>query len=232
MKYPKVRDLIVGAASAVAIVAASQGALADSDHHRGTTYKVTIHNLTLGQAIAPVLLVTHDRRFKLFEDHGKATPGLEDLAERGNSQSRASEIYGADGVSDVEVTAGPTPQGPDSDIVGEIHASGHAKYLSAAAMLGITNDAFFAVRGVPLPEKGKITVYADAYDAGTEVNTETKDDVGALGGDPFSGPDEDGFIHIHSGVHGVGGPDGLDPAVHDWRNPVVSITIERVHYYH
>jgi hypothetical protein len=93
-------------------------------------------------------------------------------------------------------------------------------------MLGITNDAFYAVRGVRLPVVGSIKVYADAYDAGTEVNTETAADVFGLGG--AGSEDEDGFIHVHAGVHGVGGGDGLDPKVHDWRNPVVVLTIKRI----
>jgi hypothetical protein len=64
-----------------------------------------------------------------------------------------------------------------------IRASGNAMYLSAAAMLGATNDAFYAVRGLLLPKGvGEIThAYANAYDAGSELNEESADTVGALG---------------------------------------------------
>jgi hypothetical protein len=38
----------------------------------------------------------------------------------------------------------------------------------------------------------------------------------------------EGFIHVHAGIHGIGGPGGLDPATYDWRNPVVELTIVRI----
>ena len=104
-------------------------------------------------------------------------------------------------------------------------------------MLGATNDAFYAVRGVPLPKGiGKITrTYANAYDAGSELNEESASTVGALGAkddDPMTGDgineNGEGYIQVHAGIHGVGGPNGLDPAVYDWRNPVVEVTIERI----
>jgi len=104
-------------------------------------------------------------------------------------------------------------------------------------MLGATNDAFYAVRGVLLP-KGigdTIHVFANAYDAGSELNEESADTIGALGAtddDPVTGVGIDqngeGFIHIHAGIHGIGGPDGLDAATYDWRNPVVEVSIERI----
>lgn len=36
---------------------------------------------------------------------------------------------------------------------------------------------------------------------------------------------EEGFVHVHSGIHGVG---DLEPAERDWRNPVACISITRV----
>ena len=118
-----------------------------------------------------------------------------------------------------------------------ISASGNAKYLSAVAMLGATNDAFSAVRGAPLPRGVGDSVHlgATAYDAGSEANAESPDTVGFLGAtedNPVSGDginvNGEGFIHVHSGIHGVGGAGGLDPAVRDWLNPVVEVTIERI----
>jgi hypothetical protein len=223
MTFARVKNLTVGVAMAATVIATGQGVLADGGGHHGwALYKITIQNATLGHRIAPSLQVVHDPGFSLFEIGGTATDGLEALAESGSSQARADELAGADGVAAVYVTeGGPTP--PGGAVTAEIRAPRNAKYLSAAAMLGNTNDAFYAVRGVRLPVVGSIKVYADAYDAGTEVNTETKGDVAGLGG--AGSVDENGFIHVHAGVHGVGGNDGLDPKVHDWRNPVVELTI-------
>ena len=39
-------------------------------------------------------------------------------------------------------------------------ADGDAKSFTAVGMLAATNDAFYAVRGVPLPKRGRITVRA------------------------------------------------------------------------
>jgi hypothetical protein len=104
-------------------------------------------------------------------------------------------------------------------------------------MLGATNDAFYAVRGIRLPIfiGQSIRVYANAYDAGSEANDESADTIGALGAaddDPATGvginENGEGYIHVHAGIHGIGGPDGLDEATYDWRNPVVEVTIERI----
>jgi hypothetical protein len=104
-------------------------------------------------------------------------------------------------------------------------------------MLGATNDAFYAIRGVWLPKRvgESIHVYANAYDAGSELNEESPDTIGALGAsddNPETGEgineNGEGHIHIHAGIHGVGGPDGLDAATYDWRDPVVEVTIKRI----
>jgi hypothetical protein len=94
----------------------------------------------------------------------------------------------------------------------------------------ITNDALAAVRGVRLPNGigDTVTVYGNAYDAGTEANTES---CAFIPGPDCNNPFQrdtggaEGVVHIHSGVHG--GAD-LVPSDHDWRNPVIQVIIERV----
>ncbi len=116
-------------------------------------------------------------------------------------------------------------------------ASRNAKYLSAAALLGATSDAFYAVRNVRLPYGigDSVQILANAYDAGSEANAESAATVGALGAtddDPMTGTgineNGEGYIHVHAGIQGIGGPDGLVPSTYDWRNPVVELTIERI----
>lgn len=71
-------------------------------------------------------------------------------------------------------------------------------------------------------------VEAEAYDAGSEANSES---CTYIPGPPCGNAevrdtgDAEGFVHVHAGVHGIG---DLDPAMHDWRNPVAEITIKRV----
>ncbi len=244
---------LLGAIIVAGTIALTPAAMARHDHDRGKRmYRVTITNATLGQPVAPSVIATHTGAFRLFELG--PTPvlgdsvyalyfGLATVAETGSPVPLVDEVAAANGVW--EAVALAKDNGPDLPPVlfpGEsnsitIRASGKAKYLSAAAMLGATNDAFYAVRGALLPKGvGQIThVYANAYDAGSELNEESAETVGALGAtddNPITGvginENGEGYIHVHAGIHGIGGPNGLDAAIYDWRNPVVEVTIERI----
>ncbi len=205
-------------------LATSQAALADD----ARTYEVTVRNATLGQIVTPTVLVPHNADYSLFQINAPASPGLALLAESGDTSTLLGELDIEDDVdSDGVGVTGPLL--PGETVIAEITTL--EKFLSTAAMLARTNDAFASVRGIALP-KGvghSVTVYANAYDAGSEFNSELGADIPAppFNGAGFSAPhvtDED-LIHVHSGVHGGA---GLDPAVHDWRNPVVEITITRI----
>ena len=241
---------MLGAFIAAGAIALSPTAMADQNKDRSKRkYRVTIVNATLGQPVAPSVIATHTGAFRLFELG--PTPGPEDsdyalyfglatAAETGSPVPLVDEVAASYGVW--EAVALPTDRTPPILLPGEsnsviISASRRAKYLSAAAMLGATNDAFYAVRGVRLPKAvGEIIhVYANAYDAGSEMNEESPDTIGALGAtddDPATGDgintNGEGYIHVHAGIHGIGGPGGLDPAMYDWRDPVVEVTIERI----
>jgi len=213
-------------------------------------YEVTITNATLGQPVAPSVIATHTGAFQLFELGPAPLPvdggydfyfALAAMAETGYPFHLLDQVTASDGVWEavalpVEGRMPPVllPGESNATLIG---ASGNARYLSAAAMLGRTNDAFYAVRGVPLPKHlgERVHVLANAYDAGSEANAESADTVGALGSmedDGASGvginTNGEGYIHIHAGIHGIGGAGGLTANADDWRNPVVEVTIERV----
>ena len=234
-------------ASAIALTPAVMAQ--DSNARRARVYRVTITNATLGQPVAPSVIATHTKAFRLFELGPTPEPGdpdyalyfgLATAAETGSPVPLVDEVAASDDVwAAVALLTDRTPPvllpGESNSTV--IHASGNAKYLSAAAMLGATNDAFYAVRGVPLPKRSGeiIRVFANAYDAGSELNAESAETVGALGAtDDNSATGQginengEGYIHVHAGIHGIGGPNGLDPAMEDWRDPVVQVTIERI----
>ena len=241
---------LLGSIIVAGVIALTPAAMARHNNDRGKRmYRVTIANATLGQPVAPSVIATHTDAFRLFElgptpvqgDSDYALYfGLATVAETGSPVPLVDEVAASDGVW--EAVALLTDRTPPILLPGEsnsitIRASGNAKYLSAAAMLGATNDAFYAVRGALLPKGvGEIThVYANAYDAGSELNEESADTVGALGAtddDPMTGRginvNGEGYIHVHAGIHGIGGPDGLIAAIYDWRNPVVEVTIERI----
>ena len=101
--------------------------------------------------------------------------------------------------------------------------------ISLAGMLGITNDAFFALNGETVPNflpfyytsYSKVFM-APAYDAGSEVNNELCDYVGGCGAGLRMTDGAEGYVYISPGFQGVG---DLDAAQLDWRNPVAKITV-------
>ena len=189
-------------------------------------YKITITNLTPGQPLAPVMAATHRPGISFFEAGEAPSDELAMLAEAGNGQPMADYLASMNGVRDTEIsTDGLTFPGHSTTVM--VSAKRFWDHVSVAAMLGATNDAFFAIKDLPLPIGRHVVTYmANAYDAGSETNDELATTVAGLGGEGYSPEDSgEGFVHIHSGIHGIG---DADPAVLDWRNPVAKITIERV----
>lgn len=129
-----------------------------------------------------------------------------------------------------------------------INAQRGHRFLSIAGMIAPTNDGFVALNRVRLPDTySTLEYFSPAYDAGSELNDEVCDNipglpgirgcaVGDLNTDPhFPGPDPnpaggpgagEGYVHIHSGIHGIG---DLQPSIWDWRNPVAKVTVRRIH---
>lgn len=224
MKRTILGALSLGALIFAGLVTTNQYALADGK----AKYKVTITNPNRGQPLAPALIITHSERFSLFETNGEpASPGLATMAETGAPFDLQVEVDGAPGVKSTDVLPGLNPNPPvflpGTSNYTVIKTSRKAAYFTIVAMLGMTNDAFYALRGIPLPKRGKITLFADAYDAGSEKNTEATDDIPGPTNNHVD-PGE-GFIHIHTGIRDAG---DLDAAIYDWRNPVAMITVERI----
>ena len=190
------------------------------------TYKVTITNLTPGQPFAPILSATHRAGMSFFEVGQPPSDELARLAEAGNGKPMAAKLLAMSGVSDAQVsTGGLTFPGKSTTMM--VTAKRGSDHISVGAMLGATNDAFFAATDVDLPSgRHSVTYMADAYDAGSETNDELSATVAGLGGEGYSPNDTgEGFVHIHNGVHGIG---NLDAAKFDWRNPVAQIVVERI----
>jgi hypothetical protein len=155
--------------------------------------------------------------------------GLATAAETGSPDKLFKAVSDSHGVDEAVALPPIIPPGGSNSTT--ISASRFTNFLSIAAMLGKTNDGFYALRGVPLPLFiGEcVYYYADGYDAGSEDNNET----GVGGADGDDGPSGkgindgsgEGYIHVHAGIHGIG---DLDPEIYDWRNPVVEVKIQRI----
>ena len=246
MKTSNIKNALLSVALIAGTAAFASNAMA-GDKER--VYKVKVANAMLGQPVAPSVIATHNGEFSLFEIGPAPTMGDSDydsylalaaMAETGFPFHVDYQVSMSDGVWDTQVLL--TDNGPmvppvifpgNSNYL-TITASGNAKYLSAVGMLGMTNDAVYAVRGAMLPRGvgDKVRVYGKVYDIGSEANAESAATIGALGAmdenpETFEGinVDGEGYIHIHNGVHGIA---DLSPAAHDWRNPGVEITIKRI----
>jgi hypothetical protein len=215
--------LFAGCLLSASVLAAASAWAGDTDE-----YKITITNLTPGQPLAPVMAASHRPGMSFFEVGQAPSDELARLAEAGDGAPMAAKLLTMHGVYDAQVsTMGLTFPGKSTTMV--ISAKHGSDHVSIGAMLGATNDAFFAVSDMDLPRgRQSISYMANAYDAGSETNDELCATVAGCGGGPagYSPNDSgEGFVTIHNGVHGVG---DLNAATMDWRNPVAEIVIERI----
>ncbi len=195
------------------------------------TFEITVKNLTHDQIFSPPLAVAHSRRLKVFEAGKPASKSLEILAEDGSPAALSNELVIAGADTSVNGGSNAAPVLPGESATSRLEASSRNRFISVLGMLVTTNDAFFGLNAQRAPERRK-TIRVVAYDAGTEVNNEDCAHIpgppcGATGELGANGPDENGVIHIHRGIHNdVGG--GVIAAQHDWRNPVAEVTIRRI----
>jgi Spondin_N len=219
-------------AATMLAAAAAQPVVADEKEHARLPlrYQITVVNITRGQQFTPLLLATHGERVRLFELGAAASPQLATLAEEGMTAPLAGLLRGTPQVR--AVVEGSALTDPGRRATFTIRARPGDR-LSLAAMLIPTNDAFVALNGIHLPlSHSTVELFARAYDAGSERNDELCSSIpgpsfvecGGPGGGARVG-DGEGFVHIHSGIHGVG---SLKEELRDWRNPVAKITIRRV----
>lgn len=200
------------------------------DSHR--KYEVTITNLTRGQVFSPPIVIVHNRDFNLFKFGDAASVELAALAEEGDPEPLAILIDNFYPKFRSAVAGGPIPPGESASVILKISKRGRSSLISVAGMLVTTNDAFFAGRNIWLPGRDKVMVEAEAYDAGSEENTEECNDIPGppCGAPPNLNPTDgaEGYVHVHAGIHGSGSE--VNPADHDWNNPVAKITIRRIYH--
>lgn len=223
----------------IALLIAGLMAPAKTMAQRSGMYEVTITNLTRGQQFTPILIATHPEGVRLFDLGAQASSQLEELAENGGTGPLTNLLAATPGVLDIQTSAGLLDPGQSVTVRirgggGILGGVGRARNFSLAGMLIPTNDGFVSIDDAPLPRgKQPLTLYALAYDAGTERNDELCESIPGPFFDECNGPgtggapseDAEGYVHIHAGIHGIG---DMDEAARDWRNPVARITVRRM----
>ncbi len=194
------------------------------------TYEVVVENLTpatgpgMSQPFSPPILATHRNDMHVFKMGAAASSALEMVAEDAVGGPLIDMLNGSARVHDVAVGGGVIH--PGADMVLEIEARPGARTLSMVFMLVNTNDAFGGLDGVRLPAHGEATYLVPAFDAGTELNTESAGDIpGPCCGSPGMGTDEDEVVRHHMGIEGHG---DLAAATYGWNGPVARVTVRRL----
>ena len=218
---------ILGLAFA-SLVSATQAMSAD--------YDVTITNVTSGSIFTPIYVISHKPGIKLFELGHPASSELAAIAEGGDFSSLATSLQGDSRVVDTADSAALLADSgglllPGASVTVTVRAPNGPGQVSLASMMLPTNDGFIALNGVDVPRNERsVSYYSPGYDAGSEPNDELCVSIpgggpcgGGQGGSPGAGGED--YVHIHSGIHGIG---DLSSSDHDWRNPTAYITIKRV----
>ena len=160
--------LLAALTAAVALVGVTTfGATNTANAMPPTLFRITITNTTSpAMPISPGIILPHIDEGVLWVSGGTSGPALELLAEVGDPSALIGALNG--------------------QLIGEIPPGGSASielviedevYLSTASMLVATNDSFVGLNSVILWDEDHLpidsqTFELNAYDAGTEANTE------------------------------------------------------------
>ncbi len=225
--------LAVLAATVMALLLVPTGAGAA----QSSTYSITVRNLTPGQPMTPPAAAIHKQSIELFDVGSAASFGVQQIAENGNLDPLLGVLDGNRRVADFVAAGAPDPILPMGQVTFELTSTGGAKWFSFVSMLVCTNDGFTGLDTVRLPKKvgDRGVWYTDAYDAGTEANTENLADIvppcsNFVTGTGMSNPNlaTNGVIVHHPGIQGTGtGELNLTVADHGWDDPVAMIEITR-----
>jgi len=240
-RWHQIRIITIAAALFAALFAFAAPASASSGNYDTEpigTFRVTVENLTENQTLTPAVVAAHEKGFRLFRNHRPASNGIQQLAENGGVPVLLDELNGSAGVYGAVATEGG-PIAPGASASTLITTAGHANRISVASMLICSNDGFAGVSGARVSQRTRQTTRnGQAYDAGTEINTQDFDDLvppcaamaGVEAGTGTSNPAlaENGVVRRHRGISETG---DLSPAANGWRGPVIKVTIERVATY-
>ena len=237
--------LVLGSAVLAATAFTGIGAVAAAEMDDSATYRVTITNLASGQPLTPPLVVLHDAKTSIVKPGAPAGDGLRQLAENGDPTVLVDALSSTKGVAavvvgDHPVVSGGIPGAAEVPSFAAIEVSGAGDRISVASMLICTNDGLSIAHDQKLPRNvgASAVFYSSAYDAGTEVNTESFADLvppcqGLVGvtsdaeGTAASNPElaEGGVVAMHPGI---GGAADLEATVHAVAANPALIVVERI----
>ncbi len=197
-------------------------------------FEVAVVNATNNQPLSPVVVVAHSDSYSVWTVGSAASTGLENIAEGGSNSELIASLSSEDAAS----ASGADAIGPGgSETISITTDSATQTLITIATMLVNTNDAFAGLRSVDvsgLASGESMTLHANVYDAGTELNSESLGTMPgpADGGEGFNAARSDinDVVRGHGGV--VTADDGLSSSVlnqsHRFDNPGIIVTITRI----
>lgn len=173
-----------------------------------------------GTYLTPVWVGFHTGGPDIFEPGAAASTELERLAEDGNPDPLAA-AFDASGTDLAQEVLGPALAPGDTRTATFDLDPGGAAYMSYAAMVIPSNDAFIAndspTEHQVFDDAGNfvgadfVVAGNEIWDAGTEENTEATTDTAFFGQEtPNTGPDENGTVMQHPGFNPEGSGGILD----------------------
>lgn len=162
------------------------------------------------QPLSPLFYAASTDQFNIFSVGGFASPGIKNIAERGNATDMLGIAAAASSVGTYGLL-GASPLVPGNTRSVLFSADAAHPYFSFASMLGKTNDGFIGESvdsmGLTLfngsnAKSFTIEVFGSrAWDAGTEKNTQNLIDLNTLGGtmNPPEDPGQD-VVRVHPGI--------------------------------
>jgi len=195
---------------------------------------VKITNNTNGIYFTPLLVSAHPATTVLFMSGTAASANLQAMAEGGDISGLSADLA-LENADIVENPAGGLLD-PGSSTMTTLVTATENTNLSITGMMLPTNDGFIALNNWQIPTSaGTYMININAYDAGTEANSELITDIpadpGAKAGSGATGITTtiEGYVHIHRGNIGdsdaTGGKSDLNVSAHRWLNPVATVTV-------
>lgn len=166
------------------------------------------------QGLSSAVCAVHTKRSSLFTKGAAASEGLAALAEDGDPSTFIQELRNTKGIKQIIRGGFVSARGKSSQI--RFTARPGQRISCVFGMLVATNDGFPAVQSIRLPNKIKQRrrIRAFAYDAGSEVNTESCLHVpGGPCNAHFIGEEEGGTIQRHEGILDIA---DLSSEQHGW----------------
>ena len=155
------------------------------------TISINMTNLMHGTYITPQIAATHTSSYTMFEVGDNASAAIQTMAETGsvaglNKDSADSAVGKVPSTSDQIINTNGTNStspiillapGTSRQYTASINLTESNTHLSIAGMLMPSNDGFVGLNSWKIPAgTGSWIVYLNAYDAGTEANTEQTHD--------------------------------------------------------